>query len=69
MYSHWNPEFMAVITSHSDPDPGLLHIAPNHAASVPAQEVYHLIFLPIFLPSECLSKYSMQSLMIGSKPF
>ena len=39
---------MVVITSHSDPDTGFLHIAPNNAASVPAQEVYHLNIFPIF---------------------
>ena len=36
---------MVVITSHSDPDTGFLHTAPNNAASVPAQEeVYHYNF-------------------------
>ena len=35
---------------HSDPDTGFLHIAPNNAASVPAQEVYHLYLFPILDP-------------------
>ena len=60
-------QFMVVITSHSDPDTGFLHIAPNNAASVLAQEVYHLNSFPIFDLS--LSRHLMQSLMISSKPF
>ena len=41
-------QFMVFIMTHSDPDTGFLHIAPNNGASVPAQEVYHIIFFLYF---------------------
>lgn len=39
-------QFMVVVTTHSDPETGFLHIMPNNGGSVPVQEVNHLfIFL------------------------
>jgi len=32
-------QFMVIITTHSDPASGYLHIAPDNAGSVPVQEV------------------------------
>ena len=41
-------QFLVVITTHSDPRTGDLHIAPGNTGSVPANEVSLLTFLQLF---------------------
>jgi len=47
--------FMVLITTHSDPTTGFLHIVPNNRGSVPVKEVQYF-YLFIYYISECASR-------------
>ncbi|KIK03069.1 hypothetical protein K443DRAFT_131586 [Laccaria amethystina LaAM-08-1] len=42
-FKDWS-RFLVIITTHSDPDTGFLHIAPGNTGSVPANELFAFIF-------------------------
>jgi hypothetical protein len=44
MFSFRWSRFLVIITTHSDPETGYLHIAPNNTGSVPVNEVSIFIY-------------------------
>lgn len=42
-FKEWT-RFLVVITTHSDPETGYLHIAPGHTASAPVDELFNFMF-------------------------
>ncbi|KIM40990.1 hypothetical protein M413DRAFT_28089 [Hebeloma cylindrosporum] len=56
-------QFMVIVTTHSDPTNGFLHIGPNNVGSVPVQEMLEAIFTDRFQTVLCKSKKNVLSLI------
>jgi len=54
-------QFLIVITTHSDPRTGDLHIAPDNAGSVPVNEVSNIFLLYFILLILLISKFQSRS--------